>query len=144
MSEYYNEQGLPPTIPPPEWVHNVTCYTPLLLDDTGMVEANPVNPVSIGNIGSIMRALMLVTSTLAVIVFNAMFIYILNSGSYPAASSVRPQPRILFTAMAINDLANGVFVMGFGMIPAVVECWPYGEIFCKIQVSIIYPIVLIA
>ena len=31
MNEYNNDAGLPPTIPPPEWIHNVTCYSPLLL-----------------------------------------------------------------------------------------------------------------
>lgn len=25
--------GLPPTVPPPEWVENVTCYSPLLVDN---------------------------------------------------------------------------------------------------------------
>ena len=31
MSDYNNEAGLPPTIPPPDWIHNVSCYSPLLL-----------------------------------------------------------------------------------------------------------------
>ena len=33
MTDYNNEAGLPPTIPPPDWIHNVSCYSPLLLQN---------------------------------------------------------------------------------------------------------------
>lgn len=34
----------------------------------------------------------------------------------------------------MNDLAIGLLITPFGTIPALVHCWPYGEIFCQIQV----------
>lgn len=45
------------------------------------------------------------------------------------------QPRYLLTSLASNDLAIGLFVTPFGFLPALYHCWPYGEIFCQIQVS---------
>jgi hypothetical protein len=45
------------------------------------------------------------------------------------------QPRYLLTSLASNDLAIGLFVTPFGFLPAFYHCWPYGEIFCQIQVS---------
>ena len=37
-NEDYNEDRLPPTIPPPDWIYNVTCYSPLLLQDQYALE----------------------------------------------------------------------------------------------------------
>ncbi len=40
-------RGLPPTVPPPDWISNVTCYTPLLLDDIDAVEKDSVSLVDV-------------------------------------------------------------------------------------------------
>lgn len=45
------------------------------------------------------------------------------------------QPRYLITSLALNDLAIGLLITPFGTIPALLHCWPYGEIFCQIQVQ---------
>ena len=76
---------------------------------------------------------MIVTAALAVILFNALFLTILNKDSY-ASKWIRPQPRIIFTALALNDLANGFLVLGIGIIPAISQCWPFGESLCQMQV----------
>ena len=76
---------------------------------------------------------MIVASTLAIIFFNTLFLIILNKNSY-ASKSIRPQPRIIFTTLALNDLANGLLVLGVGIFPATFQCWPFGEMLCQIQV----------
>lgn len=48
------------------------------------------------------------------------------------------QPRYLITSLALNDLAIGLLITPFGTIPALIHCWPYGEIFCQIQVKCIW------
>ncbi|XP_055536339.1 5-hydroxytryptamine receptor 1 isoform X2 [Wyeomyia smithii] len=42
-------------------------------------------------------------------------------------------PRYLLTSLALNDLAIGLLIIPFGALPALLHCWPYGEIFCQIQ-----------
>lgn len=44
------------------------------------------------------------------------------------------QPRYLLTSLASNDLAIGLLVTPFGVLPAVYQCWPYSDIVCQIQV----------
>lgn len=41
----------------------------------------------------------------------------------------------MITSLALNDLAIGLLITPFGTLPALLHCWPYGEIFCQIQVS---------
>ena len=125
MSDYNNEAGLPPTIPPPDWIHNVSCYSPLLLQDQNAMEYG-------FSLTSFLKSLMIVSSTIAIIITNILFLIILNKKSYKV--HIRPQPRIILTALALNDLASGVIVLGMGLFPAVFECWPYGELTCQIQV----------
>ena len=69
----------------------------------------------------------------AVIILNGLFLIILNKESY-ASTWIKPQPRIIFTTLALNDLANGLLVLGVGIIPATFQCWPFGEFLCQIQV----------
>ena len=76
---------------------------------------------------------MIVSSTIAIITTNILFIIILNKETYK--EWIKPQPRIILTALALNDLANGLIVLGLGLFPAVFECWPYGELTCQIQVG---------
>lgn len=126
MNEY-NEAGLPPTIPPPDWIHNVTCYSPVLLQDLEALENASLT------VGSLVKGFMIIASTVAVIILNGLFLIILNKESY-ASTWIKPQPRIIFTAMALNDLSNGLLVLGVGLFPALWDCWPFGEILCQVQV----------
>ena len=82
---------------------------------------------------SFLKSCMIVSSTIAIIITNILFLIILNKKSYKI--HIKPQPRIILTALALNDLASGVIVLGMGLFPAVFECWPYGELTCQIQVS---------
>ena len=129
MNEY-NEAGLPPTIPPPDWIHNVTCYSPVLLQDLEALENASLT------VGSLVKGFMIIASTVAVIILNGLFLIILNKESY-ASTWIKPQPRIIFTAMALNDLSNGLLVLGVGLFPALWDCWPFGEILCQVQVILI-------
>ena len=130
MSDYHNEAGLPPTIPPPDWIHNVTCYSPLLLKNEVALETWNTS------LGSLVKAVLIIFSTLATIVFNSLFLIILNKKSY-YSKWIRNQPRVIFTALALNDLLNGLLVLGIGIFPAMLQCWPFGEILCQYQASLI-------
>lgn len=44
------------------------------------------------------------------------------------------QPRYLLTSLALNDLFTGILIAPVALFPALYKCWPYGEIFCQIQV----------
>lgn len=46
------------------------------------------------------------------------------------------QPRYLLTSLALNDFAIGILITPLGILPALLHCWPYGEIFCQIQVNL--------
>ncbi|KAE8745844.1 hypothetical protein FOCC_FOCC007363, partial [Frankliniella occidentalis] len=41
-------------------------------------------------------------------------------------------PRYLLTSLASNDLAIGLLVTPFALVPSVNHCWPFGEIACQI------------
>lgn len=50
------------------------------------------------------------------------------------ANAIGMQPRYLLTSLALNDFAIGILITPLGILPALFHCWPYGEIFCQIQV----------
>ncbi|XP_029731706.1 5-hydroxytryptamine receptor 1D [Aedes albopictus] len=79
----------------------------------------------------VLQALFIVFLTFLVISANLMVIVVINSRRY--AAYIHPQPRYLLTSLALNDLAIGVLIIPFGALPALLHCWPYGEIFCQIQ-----------
>ncbi|XP_053688407.1 5-hydroxytryptamine receptor 1D [Sabethes cyaneus] len=79
----------------------------------------------------VLQALFIVFLTFLVISANLMVIVVINSRRY--AAYIHPQPRYLLTSLALNDLAIGLLIIPFGALPALVHCWPYGEIFCQIQ-----------
>ena len=118
------DTGLPPTIPPPDWIHNVTCYSPVLLQDLEALENATFS------VASFLKGFMIIASTLAVIFLNTIFLIILNKDSY-ASTWIKPQPKIIFTAMALNDLSNGLLVLGVGLFPAMWDCWPFGKYYAK-------------
>uniref|UniRef100_A0A182IZU8 G-protein coupled receptors family 1 profile domain-containing protein n=1 Tax=Anopheles atroparvus TaxID=41427 RepID=A0A182IZU8_ANOAO len=88
-----------------------------------------------GQIGpfDVIQALFIVLLTFLVISANLMVILVINSRRY--ALYIQPQPRYLLTSLALNDLAIGLLIIPFSALPALLHCWPYGEIFCQIQPS---------
>lgn len=42
--------------------------------------------------------------------------------------------RYLLTCLAINDFAVGLLVTAAAIVPALVQCWPFNETICQIQV----------
>uniref|UniRef100_A0A182MP87 G-protein coupled receptors family 1 profile domain-containing protein n=1 Tax=Anopheles culicifacies TaxID=139723 RepID=A0A182MP87_9DIPT len=81
----------------------------------------------------VIQALFIVLLTFLVISANLMVILVINSRRY--AAYIHPQPRYLLTSLALNDLAIGLLIIPFSALPALLHCWPYGEIFCQIQVK---------
>ncbi|XP_035785223.1 5-hydroxytryptamine receptor 1D-like [Anopheles albimanus] len=79
----------------------------------------------------VIQALFIVLLTFLVISANLMVIFVINSRRY--AAYIHPQPRYLLTSLALNDLAIGLLIIPFSALPALLHCWPYGEIFCQIQ-----------
>ena len=66
-----HSRGLPPTIPPPEWISNVTCYSPLLVDDHLALENLSVTT------WTVVKAMLIVTSTTLSIALN--FVFLVNT-----------------------------------------------------------------
>ncbi|XP_049298396.1 5-hydroxytryptamine receptor 1A isoform X1 [Anopheles funestus] len=83
----------------------------------------------------VIQALFIVLLTFLVISANLMVILVINSRRY--AAYIHPQPRYLLTSLALNDLAIGLLIIPFSALPALLHCWPYGEIFCQIQQALL-------
>ncbi|XP_070505572.1 trace amine-associated receptor 1 [Chironomus tepperi] len=79
----------------------------------------------------VIQAFFIMTLTLAIVGANLVLIIVINCRRY--SSFIHPQPRYLITSLALNDLAIGLLITPFGTLPALLHCWPYGEIFCQIQ-----------
>ena len=45
------------------------------------------------------------------------------------------QFRYLLTCLAINDFTVGLLVTACAIVPALLQCWPFGQTVCQIQVS---------
>ena len=65
--------GLPPTVPPPHWIANATCYTPMMLDDRRYLLEDRVSAADVAK-----AAVILVSAVLA-LAFNMLFIVVLNT-----------------------------------------------------------------
>ncbi len=65
--------GLPPTIPPPEWIENASCYTPELLYNRRFLERNVVDAVDAA------KAFVIAVTTTVIIVTNLAFIVVINT-----------------------------------------------------------------
>ncbi|XP_055390338.1 beta-3 adrenergic receptor isoform X2 [Condylostylus longicornis] len=77
------------------------------------------------------EAFLIFVLTLGVIGANILVIFVINNRRY--SQYIHQQPRYLLTSLALNDLAIGLLITPFGLIPSLFHCWPYGEIFCQIQ-----------
>lgn len=134
MSEYYSDSnnagGLPPTIPPPDWIENISCYSPELLHNLRYLEEDHISFLDVTK-----STVILITAILA-ITFNMAFLAVLNSSYY--TKYLRPTPRYILSAMAINDWATGIVVLSLGVYPAIFECWPFGKFACQLQVKYKY------
>lgn len=109
-------------------------------------------------IAETIEAVLILVLTLGVIGANCLVIFVINNRRYAAyihqqvsqrysvnrganwvqhsvLTECRFQPRYLLTSLALNDLTIGLLITPFGLMPALFHCWPYGEIFCQIQVS---------
>lgn len=63
----------------------------------------------------------------------ALHLYTIYWSTLPSPTRME-QPRYLLTSLALNDFAIGLLITPFGILPALFHCWPYGEIYCQIQV----------
>ncbi|KAJ9593099.1 hypothetical protein L9F63_027660, partial [Diploptera punctata] len=107
--------------PPP--LHNSSCTHPRYLS------ASNINNITLWDMT---QALFILLLSAGILGANLLVILVINSRRY--TKYIHSQPRYLLTSLASNDLAIGLFVTPFGFLPALYHCWPYGEIFCQIQI----------
>ncbi|XP_017776625.1 PREDICTED: trace amine-associated receptor 5, partial [Nicrophorus vespilloides] len=81
--------------------------------------------------GEVIQALIVLLLTVGVLLANMLLIFVINSRRY--SKYIHSQPRYLLTSLASNDLAMGLFVTPFAIVPSLRNCWPYGELICQIQ-----------
>ncbi|XP_034234077.1 trace amine-associated receptor 1-like, partial [Thrips palmi] len=81
--------------------------------------------------GDVAQATIVLILSLGVVGANLMLIVVINSRRY--SKYIHEQPRYLLTSLASNDLAIGLLVTPFALVPSVNHCWPFGEIVCQIQ-----------
>ncbi|XP_060533010.1 trace amine-associated receptor 8c [Cylas formicarius] len=81
--------------------------------------------------GDVVQASVVLILTMGIIVANLLLISVINSRRY--SKYIHSQPRYLLTSLACNDLAMGLLVTPFAVLPSLRNCWPYGELVCQIQ-----------
>ncbi|XP_068911242.1 trace amine-associated receptor 1 isoform X2 [Tenebrio molitor] len=81
--------------------------------------------------GDVLQALIVLLLTVGVLAANLLLILVINSRRY--SKYIHSQPRYLLTSLASNDLAMGLLVTPFAIVPSLRHCWPYGELVCQIQ-----------
>ncbi|KAK3924417.1 Trace amine-associated receptor 1, partial [Frankliniella fusca] len=81
--------------------------------------------------GDVAQATIILLLSLGVVGANLMLVVVINSRRY--SKYIHEQPRYLLTSLASNDLAIGLLVTPFALVPSVNHCWPFGEIVCQIQ-----------
>ncbi|KAJ8684137.1 hypothetical protein QAD02_019929, partial [Eretmocerus hayati] len=79
----------------------------------------------------IIRASLVLALSIGILTANLLVICVINSRRYH--KYIHAQPRYLLTSLASNDLAIGLLVTPFSLVPAIYSCWPYGEMVCQIQ-----------
>ncbi len=65
--------GLPPTVPPPHWIANASCYTPMMLDNKRFLSQDAVTAADVA------KAAVILLSTVLTVAFNLLFITVLNT-----------------------------------------------------------------
>ncbi|KAG8332170.1 trace amine-associated receptor 9 [Homalodisca vitripennis] len=104
----------------PPVLHNSSCTHP---------RYGSVGPQA--SVGGLVQGTIILTLFVGIIVANLLVIIVINSRRY--SKYIHAQPRYLLTSLAGNDLAIGLLVTPFGVLPAVYGCWPYSDILCQIQ-----------
>ena len=61
-------RGLPPAIPPPDWISNVTCYSPILLEDHSALDKATLTT------WTVIKAMLIIVSTFLSIALNFIFL----------------------------------------------------------------------
>ncbi|KAJ3664510.1 hypothetical protein Zmor_000070 [Zophobas morio] len=76
--------------------------------------------------GDVLQAFIVLMLTVGVLAANVLLILVINSRRY--SKYIHSQPRYLLTSLASNDLAMGLLVTPFAVVPSLRHCWPYGEL----------------
>ncbi|XP_054257910.1 trace amine-associated receptor 9 [Macrosteles quadrilineatus] len=104
----------------PPSLHNSSCTHP---------RYGPVGPTA--SLGGLVQGTIILTLFVGIIIANMLVIIVINSRRY--SKYIHAQPRYLLTSLAGNDLAIGLLITPFGVLPAVYGCWPYSDMLCQIQ-----------
>ena len=117
----------PATIrPPPDWIENVTCYHPGLVNDPDFLSSKKLTSQEI------LRFFLLILNSGLTIVFHSMFLKVINHRDF---SWIKFQPKLIFWSLSICHTSTEVTVLVFGLYPSLFNCWPFGKTSCRIQVS---------
>ncbi|XP_050295525.1 trace amine-associated receptor 1 [Anthonomus grandis grandis] len=90
-----------------------------------------VTLLSTVSVGDALQSLVILALTFGIIFANILLISVINSKRY--TKYIHSQPRYLLTSLACNDLAMGLCVTPFAIVPTLRHCWPYAEIVCQVQ-----------
>ncbi|KAL1492316.1 hypothetical protein ABEB36_012786 [Hypothenemus hampei] len=81
--------------------------------------------------GDLLQTFIVAILTFGILFANILLISVINSRRY--SKYIHSQPRYLLTSLACNDLALGLCVTPFAILPTLRNCWPYAEIVCQVQ-----------
>ena len=140
--------------PPPLWMENTTCYSPLnhqfLLSSTSNIGDNNSNVNQNEMVvhatdydiapEDVLKFSLLCLSSIFTVFLNLMFIIVLmkvKSGNL-ITRWIRTQPRYMFISIGINDLLMGLLVFILSLYPSLYKCWPFGKGLCQVQVQYWY------
>ena len=143
-SDGVSEKQIPTKFPPPpEWIENLTCYSPALLLQSytnnnsiflgpqySAIEWNPhITPEDV------LKFSLLCLSSILTVFFNILFLLVLCNRNSFKKRWIRAQPRFMFISIGINDSIMGILVIVLSAYPALYKCWPFGKSLCQAQVS---------
>ena len=129
--------------PPPEWIENLTCYSPAVFLQS---YSNVTNSLFLGRNTEIhwnpnltpedvLKFSLICLSSIFTVFFNILFLLVLCNGNNFKKRWIRFQPRYMFISIGINDLIMGVLVIVLSTYPALYKCWPFGKNLCQAQVG---------
>ena len=144
ISDGVSEKQIPTKFPPPpEWIENLTCYSPavflqsysnnnsLFLGSNAKIHWNPnITPEDV------LKFSLLGISSIFTVFFNILFLLVLCNGNNFKKRWIRAQPRYMFISIGINDLIMGILVIVLSTYPALYKCWPFGKNLCQVQVGL--------
>ena len=110
---------------PPTWVQNGSCHHPLMESDAEYLINNHIEFIEI------LKATILFFISFLIILSNFCFIFSINIVTY--RKWIPCTTRYLLTSFSSSQLATGMLITMWGVYPTLTECWPYGELVCKLQ-----------